>query len=333
MAPTVFERPRQTAVAFLGRYLRSGGPRIHTGRRLTPCVCGALLVCQVATASAQATLERFTVTADGHPLAVWARVPSAPRAAVLLLHGRTWSSRPDWDLDVPGLEQSVLRSLAVQGIAAYAVDLRGYGETPRDSTGWNTPIRSANDVARVLAWIRVRHAALGLPALVGWSRGGAIAMLVAQSSPTLLSRLVLFGFSWDPDVPFAALDDPKGRPAAVPNTAAAAASDFVSPRVTSPAVIRAFVEQALRADPVFVDAKADREFAGLAASRVPVPTLVVFGSRDPAFNQAGAKRFVAALAHSTRRLLVLPGADHAAHLEDTHDAWVKAVVSFVGGER
>ena len=97
---------------------------------------------------------------DGHPMAVWARRPAAPQAAVLLVHGRTWSSRPDFDLQVPGLERSVMRSLAARGVAAYAVDLRGYGETPRDATGWITPRRSAPDVVNVLAWIRRQHPAL-----------------------------------------------------------------------------------------------------------------------------------------------------------------------------
>ena len=30
---------------------------------------------------------------------------------------------------------------------AYGIDLRGYGETPRDPSGWNTPLRAAADVA------------------------------------------------------------------------------------------------------------------------------------------------------------------------------------------
>jgi pimeloyl-ACP methyl ester carboxylesterase len=28
-------------------------------------------------------------------------------------------------------------------------------------------------------------------------------------------------------------------------------------------------------------------------------------------------------------MVVLPGADHCAHLEDTHDKWIAAVVSFL----
>src|SRR5437868_9076763 len=92
------------------------------------------------------SLERFTVASDGHAMAVWARRPANPRGAILLVHGMTWSSRPDFDLQVPGLQRSVMTSFATQGFAAYGVDLRGYGETPRDATGWATPRRSAADV-------------------------------------------------------------------------------------------------------------------------------------------------------------------------------------------
>src|SRR6476661_11023794 len=146
--------------------------------------------------------ERFTVQSDGHPMAVWGRRPPTPKGSVVLVHGRTWSSRPDFDLQVPGLQRSVMMSLAAEGFAAYAVDLRGYGETPRDSTGWLTPKRGAADIANVLTWVAQQHPALPKPALIGWSRGGAMSALVATSNPAKMSALVLFGFLFDPDAEF-----------------------------------------------------------------------------------------------------------------------------------
>src|SRR5262249_33539861 len=63
------------------------------------------------------TPERSTVTSDGHPITLWARKPpsgTAQKGSVLLVHGLTWSGRPDFDLQVPGLglQRSVLASLA-----------------------------------------------------------------------------------------------------------------------------------------------------------------------------------------------------------------------------
>src|SRR5437016_13526565 len=153
------------------------------------CLASIRVPAQTPKPPAASALERFVVQADGHPMTVWARRPAAPTRAILLVHGRTWSSRPDFDLQVPGMQRSVMLDLAARGIATYAVDLRGYGETPRDSTGWLTPRRSASDVAAVLAWIAQQHATLARPALLGWSRGAAIAQLAAQLSAPRLSAL------------------------------------------------------------------------------------------------------------------------------------------------
>ncbi len=278
--------------------------------------------------AAAGSLERFTVSSDGHPMAVWARRPATARGTVLLVHGLTWSSLPDFDLQVPGLHRSVMVGLAARGFATYAVDLRGYGQTPRDQTGWLTPRRAAADVVNVLAWVAAQHPGLAKPALVGWSRGAAISELVAQTAPSRVSAVVLFGFEFDPDAKFIDADEPS-KPAMAKNTAEAAASDFVSPAVTPPAVVRAFVAQALKSDPIQIDLKNDDEFNLLAPGRLTVPTLVMYGSRDPGIASDEAAKFFARLGASDRELVVLPGADHAAHLENTHDMWMAAVVELL----
>ncbi len=114
-------------------------------------------------------LDKLSVLSDGHPMTVWARIPENPRGAVLLVHGRTWSSRPDFDLQVPGLHRSVMADLAAKGFAAYAVDQRGYGETPRDATGWLTPKRALRPTSqmccrgspRAIPRCRNRHSSVG----------------------------------------------------------------------------------------------------------------------------------------------------------------------------
>ena len=170
------------------------------------------------------------------------------------------------------MQRSVLQSLAANGFAAYAVDLRGYGETPRDATGWLTPTRAASDVANVLAWVGQQHPTLPKPALVGWSRGAAAAMLAAQQAPSRMSAVVLFGFVFDPEAEFADADVPV-EPQKLKNTEEAATSDFISPKVTPPAMVKAFVQQAMKADPILMDLKNDGEFNLLKPAKVHVPTL------------------------------------------------------------
>lgn len=278
--------------------------------------------------SAQTIPTRLTVIADGHPLAVWARSPATPRAVLILVHGRTWSSRPDFDLQVPGFQRSVLTSLAAQGIAAYAVDLRGYGETPRDKTGFLTPRRAAADVGAVVTFVAARHPTLPAPALLGWSQGGAVAHLTAQTPGVTLSSLILFGFIMDPQLRYAESPAPK-VPAYEKTTRADALSDFISPQVTSQAVMNAFATQALAADPVRVDWIREHEFNALTPARLTVPTMVLHGSRDPGVPFDVAGRFVAKIAAPQRQWTVLPGGDHAAQLEDTHAAFISAVVEFM----
>jgi alpha-beta hydrolase superfamily lysophospholipase len=302
--------------------------------RVLPVVSG-LVLCGMTAVVAQATRpagssapERFTVQSDGHAMAVWARRPASPKGTILLVHGRTWSSRPDFDLQVPGMQRSVMTSLAAQGFAAYAVDLRGYGETPRDATGWMTPKRAASDLVNVLAWIAERHPTLPKPVLIGWSRGAGIAGIAAVSMPARMSALVLFGFAFDPDLHFADLIV-SDKPLMEKNTPEAATSDFVSPKVVTPVVIQAFVEQALKADPILADLKNDAEFNAFKPAKLTVPTLVLFGDRDPGVSQEDAGKFFARIAAPDKQLVVLPGGDHAAQLEDTHDAWIAAIVNFI----
>ena len=93
-------------------------------------------------------------------------------------------------------------------------------------------------------------------------------------------------------------------------------------------MVDAFVAQALRADPVLADLKGDAEFNALKPARVTVPTLVLYGDRDPGIWPEDAAKYFVELATPDKQMVVLPGADHAAQLEDTHEAWIAAVREF-----
>src|ERR1019366_4147201 len=143
-----------------------------------------------STARAQAALVKHIVTADGHPLAPWEKRPPKPKGTILLLHGRTWSSLPDFDLQVPGEHRSLMDALVARGFAVYALDLRGYGATPRDASGWDTPDRSAEDLSAALAWVAKNSGVEGKPALLGWSNGSTVSILCAQRHPDQISALI-----------------------------------------------------------------------------------------------------------------------------------------------
>ena len=150
-------------------------------------------------------------------------------------------------------------------------------------------------------------------------------MLAAQATPPKASRLVLFGFAYDPQLQFANATTPR-TPPSIANTAEAAESDFTSPEVTPPAVVRAFVQQALASDPVLANVRNLGELNLIAPNRITMPTLLIYGDRDPGVDPADVSKLFSRLTTRDKVIVVLRRADHAAHLEDTHTAWVDAVV-------
>jgi alpha-beta hydrolase superfamily lysophospholipase len=289
----------------------------------------SLVLLAFAFAAHAAAPTRHEVLADGHVLALWEKRAATPRATVLLVHGRTWSALPNFDLQVAGPSRSVLDGFVRAGYAAYALDLRGYGGTARDATGWLTPDRAAEDVRSALEWIRKKNPSLkAAPALVGYSRGSYVALLMAQRHPDALSSLVLYGFT---TVGFAP-DPPAETPARAANTAKAAASDFITPEAAPQAVIDAYIRQALEHDPIRVDWRDESRFA-FEPARVRMPTLLIYGARDPRYSSDGVARLFGSLGTEDRSLVVLPRSDHAAHVENTHAAWLHAILEFIDRPR
>lgn len=294
------------------------------------CAPAATVSVQVA-----ATLEQHTVDASGHPLAVWEKSPSQVDAAVLLLHGRTWSTVPDFDLQVPGEELSLMDGLNEAAIAAYGLDARGYGATPRDETGWLTPDQAAMDVVQVLEWMHARAPNAPAPVLFGWSYGSMVGQLVAQRRPDLISGLVLFGYPTDPNQVRPVQETP-GVPPRTETTAQAAASDFIVEGSISELAVQSYVEAALVADPVRMDWKDLHQWNELDPARVTVPTLLLEGEFDPLTDAEAHASLFSRLATPDRTWTVIPGGDHAAFLETPRWIFLEAMQSFVhrvGGQR
>ena len=294
--------------------------------------------------------EALTVTADdGHTLRLWSLLPPdasppeepAPgesagedtkdRRAVLLLHGRTWSGLPDFDLRVgDDASLSLMYTLADQGIAAYALDLRGYGGTERDASGWLEPERAAADLLAALRF--VAEAEGEAPDLLGWSMGSLVSLLALQTEPDAARSLVLYGYPRDLDARLLPLpEEAKAEPPRVPTTQEAAASDFITEGTISPEALAAYVEASLAADPVRVDWRAMHQFNALDAEQLNTPTLVIHGEHDPIARPLWqAKLFTRMTKLGDRQWVVIPNADHAAHLEQP-EPFLRALLAFWRG--
>ena len=278
-------------------------------------------------------IKRHNVDADGHPIALWEKSPSEARGAIVLLHGRTWSARANFDLQVPGEDLSLMDGLVEAGYAAFAPDFRGYGQTPRDETGWLNPDRTARDLKAVLEHVRLHVPGVPRPALLGWSRGSKVAQLTVQRWPELVSSLVFFGYS--PTFAGAPLADGEGDtpPAARPNSAANAASDFITPESISQAAIDTYVKAAMEADPVRADWRGAHEWDELDPAEVRIPTLLLHAEFDPIATPEQRASLFHALGTSDRESLEVAGGDHMAFMESCRPDFLKTLVSFLERHR
>jgi len=275
---------------------------------------------------------RHTVDSDGHPMALWEKSPANPKGTVLLLHGRTWSGVPDFDLQVPGEDLSLMDGLVEQGWSTFALDLRGYGATPRDETGWLSPDRAARDLINVLAWLWEHTESEEPPVLFGWSLGSMVSQLTVQRRPDLVSMVVLFGYPVSPGLQISPEEEPNA-PLAEANTAENAASDFLLPGSISQVAIDAYVEQSLKADPVRTDWRRDHEWNELDPALVTVPTLLIQGEHDPYALTENQASFFSGLGTADREWVTVQGGDHAAFMESPRAYFIDALVGFMERRR
>lgn len=265
---------------------------------------------------------------DGHPLTLYSRSAEKPWASILLIHGRTWSALPDFDLVTAHEDLSVMKALVDEGLAVYALDLRGYGKSPRDKTGWNTPERAAQDVAAILDFINERHKTLKGTTVLGWSNGSLVAMLTAQRYPDKVKSLVLYGFPIDTETTIAKQESPT-LPPRIATSAQAAAEDFIVPGTISTEAINAYVSAALKADPVRADWRALEQWNQLDGTRLTRPTLLLQAESDTYMNLDADAELFKKIANKNKQWVMLAHADHAALLESSRFRFYHAIVSFM----
>ena len=283
----------------------------------------------IAFPSSALELNKHLVKSDGHQLVVWSKYSSKnpkPNKHILLLHGRTWSALPDFDLQVPGEELSLMDNLVAKGFKVWALDARGYGATARDKTGWLDPNKAAKDVANVMAWIEKQSAIK--PIIFGWSYGSMVAQLAVQQNKQLAKGVILFGYPIDPEKVIEPVDFPAQAPAKA-NTAKNAASDFITPGTISQKAIDAYVAASLKADPYRADWNQLEQWNQLDASEVQVPVLLLQAEFDPLADTDAHARFFKKLPNANKQWVMLSNSDHAALLETAKDRLVYSVNSFV----
>jgi pimeloyl-ACP methyl ester carboxylesterase len=103
--------------------------------------------------------------------------------AVILLHGGLGHSG-NWGHQVP--------ALVAAGYRAVVVDSRGHGRSTRDSRPFTYELM-ASDVRAVMDALRLERAAV-----VGWSDGACIGLILAMQAPSRIAGVFFFGCNMDP---------------------------------------------------------------------------------------------------------------------------------------
>lgn len=208
-------------------------------------------------------------------------------APVILLHGGLGHSG-NWGYQVPMLVDS--------GYRAVLIDSRGHGRSTRDPRPFTYELM-ASDVLAVTDALRLKKAAV-----VGWSDGACIGLILAMKAPARIAGVFFFGCNMDPsgtkDIaqPNPILERCFGRHA----------RDYAQLSAT-PDQFKAF------ADAIGQMMKTEPNYSAGDLAGIRVPVAIVQSEHDEFIRPEHAEY----LARSIRgaELIILPGVSHFAPLQ------------------
>jgi pimeloyl-ACP methyl ester carboxylesterase len=219
---------------------------------------------------------------------------------VILLHGGLGHSG-NWGYQVPALVTS--------GHRAVVIDSRGHGRSTRDERPFTYEMMASD----VLAVMDALH--LDTAALVGWSDGATIALIVAMKAPDRVSGVFFFACNMDPSgvkemVPSEVVDRCFGRHA----------QDYAQLSAT-PDQFRTFV------DAVGLMMATQPNYSGQQLAEVRVPVVIVQSEHDEFIKPEHAQHLARSIPDG--ELVVLDGVSHFAPLQRP-EQFNRAVLSFLG---
>ncbi|WP_310397977.1 alpha/beta fold hydrolase [Hymenobacter sp.] len=245
---------------------------------------------------------------------------------VLLVHGKTWSGRPDFDLQIR--DYSLMDFLARNGYDVWSIDIHGYGKSEKTDKDWSDTESAANDIGAAVDYISGQKG-VGKISILGWSWGAQITGLYTMNHPEKVSKIILYAMGWK--------GRPSSRSAPMPteqyriNNEAAARSDFIAGQY-EPDVVEKYVKEVLAADPkspngVVVDQIT--KFPILKPELLKVPTLIIHPEKDFLANEAETLEFFAKLGTTYKAYIALPDGGHAILLEKNHKKFQAAVLGYL----
>lgn len=205
---------------------------------------------------------------------------------VLLLHGGLGHGG-NWAYQVPALVES--------GYRAVLIDSRGHGRSTRDDKPYRYE-RMTDDVLAVMDRL-----ALDSAALVGWSDGACVALILADKVPARVHGVFFFACNMDSTGTKELQPSP-----ALERCFARHRKDYVSLSAT-PGEFDAFVEA------VTLMMETQPDYAAEDLGRIHVPVTICQGEHDEFIKPEHAEYLAGAIPGA--RLLILPDVSHFAPLQ------------------
>jgi pimeloyl-ACP methyl ester carboxylesterase len=208
-------------------------------------------------------------------------------ASVILLHGGLGHSG-NWGYQVPALVRS--------GYRAVVIDSRGHGRSTRDTRPFVYE-RMASDVLAVMDRLHLEKAAL-----VGWSDGATIALILAMQAPVRVAGVYFFACNMDPS---GAKEIAESDPI-LERCLSRHSKDYARLSAT-PDQFKAFVEA------VTLMMKTQPNYSARHLAQISVPVAIVQSEHDEFIKPEHAEYLARTIPNA--KLVHLPGVSHFAPLQ------------------
>jgi alpha-beta hydrolase superfamily lysophospholipase len=245
------------------------------------------------------------------------------RPILFLAHGSSVSSRPTFDLKVPGHgEYSLMDVFARYGFDVWTMDFEGYGRSSR-SAGNSNVADGAEDL-KAAAEVVTRETGQQSFHLYGESGGALRAGVFAMAEPQRVRRLALAAFTWTGKGSSTLTQRAKNSDTYSTHNARPRDRDMIrsiftrdKPGTSDPAVAEAMADAELPlGDSVPTGTYVDMttHLPLVDPTKLQVPVLIVRGEYDGIATEDDLLAFFRNLPIPDRQFVVLPGAAHSVAL-------------------
>ena len=221
---------------------------------------------------------------------------------VVLLHGGL-ANQQYWGDQVPALIKARYRVVLI--------DSRGHGLSSRDGRPFTYELM-ASDVVAVMNALHLRKAAV-----VGWSDGAIIGLVMALKDPDRVTRVFAFAANMDPS----GVKGDVGTNPTFGRFEQQAASDYasLSPTPTDFVDFQAAIEQMWAQEP---------NYAAADLAKITVPVAIADGDHDEAIKRDHTVYLARSIPGA--KLVIIPDASHFAFMQQP-DAFNAAMIGFLKG--